>query len=582
MSIGNMLSQLDEGLSSLLNQWNGYSTGIATAFVLIITYAVMMRVEPDVHPMLLARQAQGSPVRQEGESPVYRGNSAPHSLPLNSGLNVKEPGASKWDRGRNGDLRDIWRKVVAGSPEEGGSKGRGRILTVFGSHNIVEHKLDDITRQINLVGQHISSQGGSKVAIYLPNSIEFIATLFACSFYNLTAIVLPFDQPEDAVVSMLQRSGADTVVTAPGSFPFDSVVKSYPALHQLIWVVDEGSAHLDWNEVPKGMGGSINVSTWQEIMNDNPQTADTDLPAADPSAEVKDVIMFWQSESGDLEEMVSFTQGNLVSAISAQLLAVPSTQRFSPADLFLPAASLSASYPLVLTLAALYSNSSVAFNSVAGITPDLSIATMGIAPTVVVATPETLKKTHDESKGKITSYLASLSHWVQTRSLIQDGAMPTATFLANYNSTLRPQLGTTPGKLRLLYVAHPASPTTTTTTPPGGKKAGGPLLSEAMLSDLRVFTGARVIHALAAPRCAGAVAQTLFHDYRMGGDGSGAAHFGPPLSCTEVLLRDSGAHKISDENYTGEIVARGPAVAGGEAALGVLGSVRVDGTLACA
>jgi hypothetical protein len=134
------MNQLDEGLSTLVGQWNGYSTGIATALVLVITYSIMSKVDPDIHPMLLARQAQGSPVRQEGESPVYRGNSAPHGMPLNSGLNVKEPGASKWSQGRNGDLRDVWRRASSGTAEEG-QTAKGRILTVMGSQNVIEHKL---------------------------------------------------------------------------------------------------------------------------------------------------------------------------------------------------------------------------------------------------------------------------------------------------------------------------------------------------------------------------------------------------------------------------------------------------------
>ena len=431
---------------------------------------------------------------------------------------------------------------------------------------------EDITRQIRLVGQHIVSQGGSKVAIYLPNSVEFIATLFACSFYNLTAVLLPYDLPEEEIISMLQRSGADTVVTAPGAFPFDSVVKSYPGLRHLIWVVDEGNQHLDWNEVPKGMGGSVNVSTWQDILNDNPVTAGGELPEPGDKSEIKDIIFFWQYKPGTLEEMVRFTQGNLVAAISAQLTAVPTRARLSQADLFLPAAQLSSSFTLVLTLAALFSNASVAFNSVAGTAPDLALATTGIAPTVVVATPQTLLKTHQEAKGRITSFLSQLSHWAQTRTLVQEGAMPVAaSFLARYNDSLRPAIGTTPGKLRLVYTAEAADTDT-------------PLLKEAVLSDMRIFTGARVIYALAAPRVAGAVAQTQYHDYRVQGDGSDGSsyHFGPPVSATEILLKDTPKHKITDLNYTGEIVVRGPAVSGGEAALGIAGTMRVDNCLAYA
>ncbi|KAI2643200.1 hypothetical protein GGS21DRAFT_541917 [Xylaria nigripes] len=561
MSLGGFLVQLDDGLGSLLGQWNNYSTGIVTVLVTLIAYSITSRVEPEIHPMLLARQAHGSPVRQEGESPIYRSNGAPHSMPLNSGLNVKDPGVSKWAQGRDGDLRDIWRQAVSGSFE-----GIAHILTVLGTEKIVEHKLDDVTRQINLVGQHISSQGGSKVAIYLPNSVEFIVTLFACSFYNLTAVLLPFDQSDASIISMLQQSGADTVVTSPGAFPFDSVVKSYPALRQLIWVVDEGSKHLDWNEVPKGTGSKVNVSTWQDILNDSPQSAAVELPSTDSQTSAPDVVMFSVSKANSVEEMVRFTQGNLVSAVSAQLVAVPSKERFSPADLFLPASSLCSSYTLVLTLAAIYNNTPVAFNSAAGASSGLVLATQGLAPTIIVTTPEALAKTHAETKAKVNSGLASLSHWVQTRSLVQNGVMPAESFLASYNDSFHPRIGTKPGKLRLIYVAHHAS------------SSSKSILSELTLSDLRIFTGARVIHALSAASCAGAISQTQFHDYRVMGDGKGS-HFGPPLSSTEVLLRNSGSYKITDDNYTGAVVVRGPAIVGGETQLGVIATIRDDNTI---
>ncbi|KAK8066437.1 hypothetical protein PG997_013184 [Apiospora hydei] len=563
MGLGDMLGQLDQAISSLIGQWNGYSTAIVTAMVAIITYAIMTRVESDIHPMLLARQAQGSPVRNEGESPVYRGNSAPHGMPLNSGLNVKPAGAPKWSQGRDGDLRDVWRRVTSGAPAEEGRSGKGRILTVHGRENVRKSPVLSTL----LVNTYLP-RGGSKVAIYLPNSIELMATLFACSFYNLTAILIPFDQPEKSIVFMLQQSGADTVVSAPGAFPFGAVVASYPSLKQLIWVVDEGSSHMDWNEVPEGTGSKVNVSTWQDILNDSPVAAGTDLPSENDTQEPNDVIFFWVGKPGTVEEMVTFTQKNLVAAVSAQLTAVPTTHRFSPADLFLPAASLASSFPLALTLAALYYNATVAFNSVAGTSPDLALATSGVAPTVMVATPQTLLKTHAEASGKITNALSRAAHWVQTRSLVQNGAMPVASFLSQFNDSIRPEIGTTPGKLRLLYVAE-------------GVNAETPALKESTISDLRVFTGARVIYALTAAKVAGSVAQTQFHDYRVSGDGP--SHFGPPVSSVEVLLKDSGRHQTSEDGQTieGQIVARGPAVAGpqGIADLGVLGRIREDNTL---
>ncbi|KAL2018320.1 hypothetical protein VTK56DRAFT_923 [Thermocarpiscus australiensis] len=575
-SFDNLLLALDEGITGLFGQWNLWSSLLVTLLAGFLTYQIATRQEPDTHPLLLARQAQASPVRQPGKSPVYRSQAAPHGMPLNAGLNVKDPGAPKWSRGRDGDLRDVWRQAIAGVQEDGPTKGAtGRILTVLGTEQVVEHRLDDITRQINLIGQHILNQGGSRVAIYLPNSVELIATLFACAFYNLTAVILPFDQADDAVISMLRRSAADTVVTVPGAFPFDAVVKSYPSLRHLIWVVDEGNKHLDWNEVPQGTGGRVNVSTWQDIINDFPADAGKDLPPLEGQKEPRDITIFWQSKPGQQEEMVPFTPANLVSAIAAQLFAIPASQRMGPSDLFLPADSLANTHTLVLTLAALYSNASVAFNSAASQADDLTVATRGVAPTILVATPAALLKTHKEATSALaSSAIARALHWLRTRRLTQDGVMPgspAGSFLSSYY----PRVPTTGGsgsgnKLRLILTAERAG-------------ADTPRLSTAVLSDLRALTGARVVYALTAAKVAGAVTQTGFYDYRVfleeRGE-RGGSHFGPPLTSTEVLFRDTQEHRTSDELSQGEIIVGGPCVAGGEAALGVVGRMREDNTLA--
>lgn len=400
-------------------------------------------------------------------------------------------------------------------------------------------RVEDLTRQINLIGHHIAEQGGIRVAVYLPNSVELITTLFACSFYpNLTTVLIPFDVSSDELVSMLRRSAADTVVTASGSFPFDKVVKAYPSLRQLIWVVEEGSSHLDWNEVPKGMGGTVNVATWQDIINDAPEAAGAELLPLDPATAPKDVVTFWQSKSGQIEEMVRFSQANLVAGIAGQLAAFPARERLSPSDLFLPADSLIHTHTLVLTLAALYSNASVAFNSVAGKSPDLVLATQGIAPTVVVASPRTLLKTHEESSGKLTSALAKAAHALSTRALTQDGIFSPSNILSPFSSAARPAIGTTPGKLRLVCVAERAG-------------ADEPHLSSKVLSDLRVFTGAKIVYALSAAKVAGAVCQTAYFDYRL--DAGGKGHFGAPLTSIEIFLKDSGDLRTTGDKVEGEV-----------------------------
>lgn len=134
-----ILETLDSGITELVGQWNGYSTGLVTLLVAIVSYRLVSHREPDVHPMLLAKQSVASTVRNEGESAVYRSHAAPHSMPLNSGLNVKDPGSSKWARGRDGDLRDIWRRAAGSDSTD--TAALGKILTVLGSEKVIEHKL---------------------------------------------------------------------------------------------------------------------------------------------------------------------------------------------------------------------------------------------------------------------------------------------------------------------------------------------------------------------------------------------------------------------------------------------------------
>ncbi|KAG6104173.1 hypothetical protein E4U31_002196 [Claviceps sp. LM219 group G6] len=556
-----LLETIDSSITGLFSQWNAYSTALATALVLIITYRITSATEPDIHPLLLARQSLPSAVRHEGESAIYRSQSAPHGMPLNAGLNIKDAGVPKFSRGRDGDLRDIWRKAATG----GDAGATGRLLTVLGSENVIEHKIADINRQINIIGRYLEEQGSNKVAIYLPNSIELLITLFACSFYpNLTTVILPFNVAEPELINMLTRSAVDTVITTSGSFPLDSVVKAYSLIRQLIWVVDDGSRHMDWNDVPEGTGGSVNVTTWQDLVNDSPASTLTELPPVDKDQVPQDIVTFWQDKAGNIGEMVRFSQANLASAVSGQLVAIPSRERLTQTDLFLPVDALSNIHTLTLTLAALFSNASVALNSVSGQSADLALATQGVSPTVIVASPAALLRSHEESIRKLSGSLAKLSHSLSTKTLTQRGVHAASNALSAFAAGARLRVGTTPGKLRLVFTAERIG-------------AHTPLLSCQVLSDLRVLSGARIIYALSAARVAGSVTQTAVFDYRVSADVK--THFGAPTTSVEIYMKDLGSHKTTDDVVEGEIIVRGPCVSGGEAQLGVSGRLNEDNTL---
>lgn len=173
------LAKLDAFIAELVSDWNIYSTLIAGAIITFLVYTLVSSKEPDCHPYLLARQASEAPVRQPGESAAHRNLETPYGFPLRTGLNIKDPGAPKWTGGRNGDLRDIWKIAVRGATNDDGSASgkKGKIYTVLGKH-VEEHSLDDITQEINVIGQYIKDSKASTVVICLSDSIELLACLF--------------------------------------------------------------------------------------------------------------------------------------------------------------------------------------------------------------------------------------------------------------------------------------------------------------------------------------------------------------------------------------------------------------------
>ena len=173
------LAQLDAALGDLLADWNVYSTALATALVAYAGYNVFFAKDPDAHPYMLARQAIEAQIRQPGESATFRAPDVPHGYSLKTGLNVRDAGTPKWTAGRNGDLRDVWRAAVRGTVNDDGTPSgkQGKIYTVLGK-KAVERKVEDISQEINVIGQYICDKKAQSVAICLSDSVEFLALIF--------------------------------------------------------------------------------------------------------------------------------------------------------------------------------------------------------------------------------------------------------------------------------------------------------------------------------------------------------------------------------------------------------------------
>ena len=176
----NFIEQLDAKFVQLLSDWTVITTVLAVLTVGTLLYPIVFPNEADTHPLLLARQSIVAPIRKKHESAAYRSPEVPYGFPLRTGLDVKAADAPRWAPGKDGDLRDVWREV-----QRGGSLGvdgkeipKGLIMTVLGKEEVVKHEIPALSKEIQILGKRLNHSGGRRVAVYLPNSIEYLLTIF--------------------------------------------------------------------------------------------------------------------------------------------------------------------------------------------------------------------------------------------------------------------------------------------------------------------------------------------------------------------------------------------------------------------
>jgi hypothetical protein len=193
-------------------------------------------------------------------------------------------------------------------------------------------------------------------------------------------------------------------------------------------------------------------------------------------------------------------------------------------------------------MAALFSNASIALNSVAGESVDFALATVGVSPTVIIASSRTMSDYHDRFMEPHSGVISSLARWFDLKKL-DAGVMPSHGMfsqIANIGPTAELSLD----KLRLLCISHRVNADSQVR------------LTCAQLTDLRIFTGARVVYALTGAGVAGAVSQTNIFDYRRY---NGPSHLGPPLSSVEVVLTGVSEDKENEGQVSNAIISSGPA-----------------------
>ena len=371
----------------------------------------------------------------------------------------------------------------------------------------------------------------------------------ACAFYGLHCVLIPYGQSAEFTLTLITSINPEILVANAGSVSVVDLRQQSSTIKEVVWVVEKTSRCVDWSNDAQG------TSEWHQVVDghSNASTGSADLPQESKGDSLPHITTIWINDTPPSIEAISFTQEvfalqdtimlemsrtnnasqNVVSAVAAQISALPPIQRFSPSDLYFPADSLAQPHILTQTLAALYSNASVALNSVAGTAVDLPLATDGISPTIISAGSQSALKLHNATSTAVQgSAFKRLAHKSQTSALEAGYMPPTTSLMARVNSPVR--ILDAP-RLRLLYVHERVN----ASTPP---------LSPSELSNLRAFTGARVIYGLTAASVAAPVTQTNVFDYRVEDTVGGRhSHFGVPLSCVEAKVVDTKTHKTKGD-----------------------------------
>lgn len=109
-------------------------------------------------------------------------------------------------------------------------------------------------------------------------------------------------------MQILAQTQAEILIAVAGTLSLEEVVSRYQGLKQVIFVVPEGSRHLDWNEVPEEGGGSVGVSVLHELVEEKGASLGAELPQGEDNGDPAAVVTVWQRTKNEVGEIVEFTQ----------------------------------------------------------------------------------------------------------------------------------------------------------------------------------------------------------------------------------------------------------------------------------
>ena len=130
---------------------------------------------------------------------------------------------------------------------------------------------------------------------------------------------MPYNQAPDSSKKLLGTGNFDTLIAEAGSVALETLLSKNKSVRRVIWVTKSGSSHLDWNEVPEGAGGKLDVSTWHDLVEEHKAGTSNEVPPLDKDNEAPPVYAFWPTKAGTYD-LVEYSQQ--VSRFEIELTAI--------------------------------------------------------------------------------------------------------------------------------------------------------------------------------------------------------------------------------------------------------------------
>jgi hypothetical protein len=113
--------------------------------------------------------------------------------------------------------------------------------------------------------------------------------------------LIPHNLDPKQLGSYLKKVQAELLIAEAGAVDLTVVTSGNKQLKDVIWVAKEGSRHMDWNEVPAKLAGSVKVAVWHELVEGKKKLEDTEVPAYDPKSATPSITAFWPTTEEFIE-----------------------------------------------------------------------------------------------------------------------------------------------------------------------------------------------------------------------------------------------------------------------------------------